>query len=180
MVTKVITSNNIDLETLIIDGGKLKVNVDRVVPVAKADKFLKNVSFEGTEFVFTVGSDEGDDPAVRVPANAIVEGLAKQTDLDLTNASLEELKGRVDTIEGETIPNLTSTVEQNTNSIESIQTEITAIKERLDTLEAKRLTPEELVAVITDSSVIEAILTSIKGEEIQDLDDVTKGYLIKA
>lgn len=171
MVTKVITSNDIDLNTLIIEDSKLKVNVANIVPAAKADKFLKEVRFEKPDFVFVVGSEEGNSPELRVPAADLISGLA-------TLEALEEEKAKVVALEGKVGPLETSLAEEKAKVAEA-EGKIASLEQEVETLKSKTPTAEEIAAVITADAVISAIIASIKGEEIKDLADTTKGYLIK-
>lgn len=171
MVTKVITANDIDLNTLIIEDAKLKVNVANIVPAAKADNFLKEVRFESPDFIFVVGSDEGDKPEIRVPAADLVSGLATQSALDEEKAKVATLEGKVGTLE--------TTLEEEKAKVQEAEGKITTLEQEVETLKSKTPTAEEVAAVIADDTVINAILEAIKGEEIKDLADDTKGYLIK-
>lgn len=185
MVTKVITANDIDLNTLIIEDAKLKVNVANIVPAAKADNFLKEVRFESPDFIFVVGSDEGDKPEIRVPAADLVSGLATQSALDEEKAKVATLEGKVGTLETTLeeekgkISTLESSLEEEKAKVQEAEGKITTLEQEVETLKSKTPTAEEVAAVIADDTVINAILEAIKGEEIKDLADDTKGYLIK-
>lgn len=65
-------------------------------------------------------------------------------------------------------------------ALDAEKEKVTSLTERVTTLEGKAPTAEQIAALIANEAVTNAILTAIKGEEIQDLAEVTKGYLIKA
>lgn len=149
MTTQVITSNDIDLQTLVIEGNKLKVNVANIVPAAKADRFLKNVaaSDDNTKIIFTVSPENsGDsDATFELPVASFLTGLA-------TTEALENEKTRIDAVEGK------------------VQT--------LEAKPDNALTADTLTPLFADPAVKEALIAAIKGEEVAGLDGVTKGFLI--
>ena len=152
MTTQVITSNDIDLQTLTIEGNKLKVNVANVVPAAKADRFLKNVaaSEDNTKIVFTISPEtaEGEDTTFELPVASFLTGLATTEALEAEKARIAEVEGKVATLESKPEP------------------------------EAYVLTADKLAPLFADETVRGALIEAIKGEEIVGLDGVVKGFLV--
>lgn len=163
MVTKVITNNDIDLQTLVIEDNKLKVNVANVVPAAKADRFLKAVTpnVEGKTLTFVTGAEGEEDTNFEVPVGDFLAGVA-------TEEALNAEKEKVKTLEA-----------AKTAADEKIK----ALEEKVATLEGKpdfELTADAVAALIAEAAVKNAIIAAIKGEEIQALDGTSKGFLITA
>ena len=157
MTTRIITSNDIDLQTLEIHENKLRVNVANVVPAAKADRFLKNVAAneDNTKIVFTVSpeTDGGEDTKFELPVASFLTGLA-------TTEALETEKGRIAAVEGE---------------VTALERQVFALEQKS---EANVLTADALTPLLTDPAVKAALIAAIKGEEVAGLDGVAKGFLI--
>ena len=152
MTTQVITSNDIDLQTLKIEGNKLTVNLENVVPAAKADRFLKNVTASGdnTKIIFTVSPEtEGDvDTTFELPVASFLTGLATTEALEAEKARIGVVEGKVSTLEAKPEP------------------------------EAYELTADKLSPLLADPAVRASLIEAIKGEEVAGLDGVAKGFLI--
>lgn len=157
-ITKVITYDNIDLQTLEVVDSKLRVKVENVVPAAKADRFLKSVapSVDGTSLTFTVPDEEGVDQTFDVPMGSFVEGFVKTETFTPVSEKVVELEGKVTTLEEE----------------------VNTLKDKVAALEGASVTAEQIAALVTEEVLKNAIIEAIKGEEIHDLGDVLKGYLL--
>ena len=157
MTTRIITSNDIDLQTLEIHENKLRVNVANVVPAAKADRFLKNVAAneDNTKIVFTVSpeTDGGEDTKFELPVASFLTGLATSEDLDTA-------KGRTSIVEGR---------------VAALEEQVAALEQKS---EANALTADNLTTLLTDPAAKEALIAAIRGEEVAGLDGVAKGFLI--
>lgn len=163
MVTQVITNNDIDLNTLIIEGNKLKVNVANVVPAAKADRFLKSVTPNANNktLTFVTGAENEQDTSFEVAIGDFLNGVATQEALDVEKAKVQALE---------------------TAKAEA-EAKVAALEGKVQTLESKpafELTAAAVAALVAEDALKNAILDAIKGEEIQGLDGVKKGYLLTA
>lgn len=171
MTFKVISANNIDLDTLIIEGNKLKVNVARVVPAAKADVFLKEVgvSEDKTKLVFKTGTDTETNAPLEIPVANFLEGVVKTQDLQAAVAPLATT---------EALNTLTQALDAEKAKVQEAQGKIETLEQKVAELEAAKATPAKLAELVADPAVKAAIIAAIKGEEVTDLEDAVKGYLI--
>lgn len=163
MVTQVITNNDIDLNTLIIEGNKLKVNVAAVVPAAKADRFLKSVTpnTDNKTLTFVTGAENEQDTSFEVAIGDFLTGVATQEALDAEKAKVAALE---------------------TAKAEA-EAKVQALETKVQELEARpsfELTADAVATLVAEDALKNAIINAIKGEEIQGLDGATKGYLLTA
>lgn len=163
MVTKVITNNDIDLNTLIIEGNKLKVNVANVVPAAKADRFLKSVTpnVGNKTLTFVTGAENEQDTSFEVAIGDFLTGVATQEALDAEKAKVQALE--------------TAKAEAEAKVAE-LEGKVTALESKPEF----QLTADAVAALVAEDVLKNAILNAIKGEEIQALDGAIKGYLLTA
>lgn len=207
-MTQFVTSQNIDLQTLKIEGGKLSVNLENVVPAAKADQFLKQVQVSGSNLLFTVGSaseESGEDKTLTVAISDLLTGVATQSALDTINEKMQALEAKAEKIaqleqalEGiEDVKNKVTTMEGEVEELNNLKYEVanlSVIPSRVQTLEdnynaiptMELLTTSNLSTITFEtpvnaqSPIVQNIREAILGEEVKDLGDQLQGYLIRA
>lgn len=209
-MTQFVTSQNIDLETLKIEGGKLGVRLEglsSLVPAAKADQFLKQVQVSGSNLLFLVGSadSEEDQKTLTVAISDLLTGVATQSALDTINEKMQALEAKAEKIaqleqalEGiEDVKNKVTTMEGEVEELNNLKSEVanlSVIPSRVQTLEdnynaiptMELLTTSNLSTITFEtpvnaqSPIVQNIREAILGEEVKDLGDQLQGYLIRA
>lgn len=80
--------NGTSLDLSFGDGSTISVDLDSLVPAAKADRFLSDVSYdeESNTFIFTTSEDGENDETISVPIKDIVDNFKLQVSSASDNA----------------------------------------------------------------------------------------------